>query len=129
MSYDETWFSGTLRPFYEYVVSRDWPNRFNFEEGNTLGFKACFKLLTFLVCIKRQSFQSESEWRCLKMTSNSLGYKLDERDRKYKELSLSSEYVSGIVLGSRAETNEGAVRSLLRGTPYANAVVSRSSLG
>jgi hypothetical protein len=66
MVYDEGEFKRILARLFDYVVDRNWIERFNFEEGRTVAFELSMLLLHFPARMKRVSFRSEQEWRALR---------------------------------------------------------------
>jgi hypothetical protein len=125
MMYDEAWFRELLRRLYAYVLSRNWVERFGFEEGKVVGYRLCEHLLTVLVCLKRDRFQPDSEWRALRLGGEG---QEDEKRRMYVGIDLLPDYVSAIVLGPRSPQSEAELKALLDGTPYCRTSVSRSRL-
>ena len=119
----------SLRSFYQYVVSRDWINRFDFEQGRALSLEAVMSLVTFLVCLKRRRFCGEHEWRAMKMRGSTGPWQMDAASgRSYIEIPLRPECVSAIVLGSKCPLSATDLRERLRNSQYKSAIVTRSKL-
>jgi hypothetical protein len=126
MIYDDAWFRGMLRRSHEYVVLREWPYRFGFQEGTVIGWQYCEHLLKFLLRVKRECFSQEREWRALKLMDSTDANHRDDRGRRYVTIPLLQEYVSAVVLGPKCPKSEEEIKAFLNTTRYKGAGVSRS---
>lgn len=127
MVYDDAWFKESLRRAHEYVLSREWVDRFRFEERMVIGYEYCERILTVVMCIKRECFRPESEWGALKLQSSGV-YDTDETGRRYLKIPLLPEYVSSIVLGPKSAKSEAEVGALLTRTSYTGVTITKSGL-